>query len=77
MTCFMCKGTVRDGISTFTVDMGKCVVVVKNVPSYACDQCGDVCYNTETSKRLDEIVRSLAEEASAEVALASYTERAA
>ena len=44
MTCFMCKGAVKDGFSTFTADMGDCVVVIKNVPSGICEQCGETSY---------------------------------
>jgi len=77
MICFVCKGTVKDGFTTFTVDMDKCVVIVKNVPAFICDQCGDTCYNTETAKRLEEIVDTLVQQASTDVAVASYTEKAA
>jgi hypothetical protein len=30
MTCFMCKGSVQEGLSTFTADMGGCIVVIKD-----------------------------------------------
>ena len=45
MTCFMCKSSVLDGFSTFTTDMGGCVVIIKNVPSNICNQCGETTYN--------------------------------
>ena len=77
MTCFVCKGTVNEGFSSFTADIGGCVVVVRDVPSHICGQCGDTCYDTETVKRLEEIVDSLTEQANAEVAVVGYSERAA
>ena len=77
MTCFVCKGTVEEGLSTFTADVGKCVVAVKDVPAYVCSQCGDTCYSSETSKRLDEIVRSALQPAGTEIAVVGYSERAA
>ena len=77
MICFMCKGTMNDGFSTFTVEMGKCIVIVKNVPSQICGQCGDTTYNSETAKRLEEIVRSLTQPANTEIAVATYTKQAA
>ena len=77
MICFMCKGAVKDGFSTFTVDTGKCVVVIRNVPSGICEQCGDASYNTETSKRLDEIVRSITQPAITEIAVVNYSSQAA
>jgi len=77
MTCFMCKGTVRDGFSTFTTDMGGCVVVIKNVPSFVCDQCGETSYNSEVAQRLEQIVKNITGTVSAEVAVVSYSDKAA
>ena len=77
MTCFMCKGTLQEGFSTFTTDMGKCVVIVKNVPSYVCGQCGEVSYSDEVAHRLEQIVHSLTDPVSAEIAVFSYSEKAA
>ena len=77
MTCFMCKGTVQDGFSTFTTDIGGCVVVIKNVPSFVCDQCGEVSYNGEVAERLEQIVKNITGTGSAEIAVVNYSEKAA
>jgi len=77
MTCFMCKGSVREGFSTFTADMGGCIVVIKNVPSRVCGQCGEASYSDEVARRLEQIVHSLMDSASAEIAVVSYSEKAA
>ena len=77
MTCFMCKGTEQDGFSTFTADMGKCIVIVKNVPSCVCGQCGEVSYSDERARRLEQIIHSITGPAGAEIAVVSYTEQAA
>ena len=77
MICFMCKGTMQDGFSNYTADMGKCVVIIKNVPSQVCSQCGEVSYNDETAGRLEKIVHSLTQPIKAEIAVVSYTELAA
>ena len=77
MICFMCKGKMQDGFSNFTADMGKCIVIVKNVPSRICSQCGEVSYSDEVAQRLDQIVHSLLGPVSTEIAVVSYTEQAA
>jgi YgiT-type zinc finger domain-containing protein len=77
MTCFLCKGSVREGFSTFTADMGGCIVVIKNVPSRVCGQCGEASYSDEVAQRLEQIVHSLMDSASAEIAVVSYSEKAA
>ena len=77
MICFMCKGSMQDGFSNFTTDMGKCIVIVKNVPSYICNQCGEVCYSDETAERLEDIIHALTEPVNTEIAVVSYTKQAA
>ena len=77
MTCFMCKGMVCDGASNFTTDMGGCIVVIKNVPSRVCGQCGETSYSTDVAKRLEQIVQSITSSISAEIAVVSYSEKAA
>ena len=77
MTCFMCKGSVQEGLSTFTADMGGCIVIVKNVPSRVCGQCGESSYSDEVARRLQQIVQNITGSASAEIAVVSYSEKAA
>ncbi|MCL1817856.1 MAG: type II toxin-antitoxin system MqsA family antitoxin [Spirochaetaceae bacterium] len=77
MTCFLCKGTLAEGFSTFTSDMGNCIVIVKNVPSRICDQCGEVSYNDEVARRLEQIVKNITDSVSTEIAVVSYSEKAA
>jgi len=77
MACFMCKGTVRDGLSVFTADLGGCIVVIKNVPSGVCGQCGEVSYSDGVARRLEQIVQSVIQSAAAEIAVVSYSEKAA
>ena len=73
----MCKGTIQDGFSNFTADMSECIVIVKNVPSRVCHQCGEVSYSDAVAKRLEKIVQSITGPAGAEIAVVSYTEQAA
>jgi YgiT-type zinc finger domain-containing protein len=73
----MCKGSVADGFSTFTADMDGCIVVIKNVPSSVCEQCGEASYSDATARRLEQIVQSIMCSASAEIAVVSYSEKAA
>jgi len=77
MTCFMCKGTVQNGLSVFTADLGGCVVVIKNVPSGVCGQCGEASYSDDVAQRLEQIVQSVTQAAAAEIAVVCYSEKAA
>jgi YgiT-type zinc finger domain-containing protein len=73
----MCKGKIRDGYSTFTVDIGDCIIVVKKVPSRICGQCGEVSYSDEVSRRLEQIVNTIRQTIVTEIAVVNYTEKAA
>lgn len=71
MLCFMCKGSLDDKMTTFMVDLGNCIVIVKNVPSQVCSQCGEVSYNNGVAKQLENIVNSM-RTAITEIAVVNY-----
>jgi YgiT-type zinc finger domain-containing protein len=73
----MCKGNVKDGFSSFTADMGNCIVVIKNVPSCVCGQCGETTYSDEVARQLESIVKNITTAAKAEIAVVNYSEKAA
>ena len=77
MICFMCKGMVKEAFSTFTADMGGSIIVIKNVPSRICGQCGETSYSNEVSLRLEQIVQNITATISTEIAVVSYSEKAA
>lgn len=54
--CPTCGGEKREGTTTFTVDFGEGVVVVRNVPATVCEQCGEEWFDDEVSRRLESIV---------------------
>ena len=56
MNCSICKGQLEKKETAFMVESDGCIVIVKNVPSCVCSQCGETSYNNEATKRLEEIV---------------------
>ena len=77
MNCFMCKGIMSEGLSTFTADMGKCIVIIKNVPSQICSQCGEANYSDEVALRLEQIINALRGSVNTEITVINFTEQAA
>lgn len=71
MTCFMCKGETEDKLTTFMVDLGDCIVIVRKVPSHVCKQCGEVSYSDEVSERLEQIVDKV-KKAPVEISISNY-----
>ncbi|MCL2548408.1 MAG: type II toxin-antitoxin system MqsA family antitoxin [Symbiobacteriaceae bacterium] len=74
----MCKGHGRleDKLTTFMTDLGKCVLIVKNVPTHVCTQCGERAYSNDVAKQLEMIANSF-KDAIIEVAIVNYPDRAA
>ena len=59
MNCFMCKGDLEDKNTTFMVELDNCIIIIKNVPSQVCRQCGEVSYSNEVAKQLEKLVNSV------------------
>ncbi|MCL1820614.1 MAG: type II toxin-antitoxin system MqsA family antitoxin [Oscillospiraceae bacterium] len=71
MKCFMCKGMLEDCPTTFMVDANNCIVIVKNVPSQVCSQCGEVSYTDNVAAHLEKIANE-AQKALSEIAIINY-----
>ena len=67
----MCKGHLVDKSTTFLADLGDCIVIVKNVPSQVCTQCGEVSYSDEVARKLESII-NLLRRSSTEIAVINY-----
>ncbi|MGN0460644.1 MAG: type II toxin-antitoxin system MqsA family antitoxin [Ruminococcus sp.] len=76
MTCFYCKGDMVNSTTTYMTDLGKCIVIVKNVPCQKCTQCGEIVYSGTVIKKLEEIINHL-ENALTEIAIVNYPDNVA
>jgi YgiT-type zinc finger domain-containing protein len=54
--CPLCGGSKKPGRTTFTVDLGFGVVVVREVPASVCSQCGADWIDDCVASKLEEIV---------------------
>jgi YgiT-type zinc finger domain-containing protein len=54
--CPICGGEKRAGTTTFTVDLGFGVVVVRQVPALVCSQCGESWIEDAVAARLERAV---------------------
>ena len=76
MICFMCKGKPVDKKTTFMVEVERCIIIVKGVPSQVCLQCGDTTYSHAVAKSLEATVDSL-QSAITEIAVVNFSTEAA
>ena len=58
-------------LTTFMVDLGNCIVIVRNVPSQVCTQCGETSYTDEVAEQLEHIVNSV-RNSMTEIAVVNY-----
>jgi YgiT-type zinc finger domain len=77
MNCFLCKGDMESKLITHTVDLGSCIVIVRNVPALACTQCGEVWIAGDIAKHLECIIDKVTAAAFTEIAVVNYSENVA
>ena len=77
MNCFMCKGKLADSTTSFMVDLGNCIVIIKNVPAQVCGQCGEASYSNDVARQIEKIVNSVKSSAITEIAVVNYSEKVA
>ena len=74
MNCFFCKGDYEDKLTTYMVDLENCIIIVKNVPSQVCSQCGEVSYSHTVAVQLEKIVNDM-RKVITEVAIINYADK--
>lgn len=57
LTCTACGGVMEPGKTTFTVDFGSGVVVVRDVPATVCSQCGMEFIHDKEAEKIEQIVK--------------------
>ena len=53
--CPLCGGKKKSGKSTFTVNLGEGILVVRDVPALVCGQCGEDWIEDKIASRLEKI----------------------
>ena len=76
MNRFMCKGKLEEKNTTFMVELDNCIIIIKNVPSLVCEQCGEVSYSNEVSKQLEKLVNAVRNSIT-EITIINYSEKVA
>ena len=75
----MCNACFRDdkikSHTTFTVEYKDCIIVVKNVPCFECQICGEITFSDEVSEHLEELVNG-AKSVLQEISVIDYSKAA-
>jgi YgiT-type zinc finger domain-containing protein len=76
MRCISCGAATLHGVTTDTVDLGNCLVIVRNVPCHKCTECNEVIYTGDVVKHLETISKA-AEQVMGEITIVDYNSQAA
>ena len=56
MVCAMCKAEMKQGSVNFPVDLESNFILIKEVPAYICEQCGEYFLGDDVAEAIEEIV---------------------
>lgn len=73
MKCVFCKGEREESTSSDFNDLGKRIIIVKDVPCYKCVQCGEVTFKFSTGERIDEIIDTLKDSLTGDIVVVRYS----
>lgn len=75
MKCQVCGAATEKGLTTSVTDLGKCLIIVRNVPCYKCSECNEVIYTADVVQRLEKIIEA-AKKLMQEVSIIDYSQAA-
>lgn len=77
MKCYKCAAEAVEKKTNYIVDLGQGgIIIIRNVPSFVCPDCGEVMYTAPVAKKLEHLVES-ARNSLMEIVVMSYTDHAA
>lgn len=71
MMCMRCKGNMINGEVTHTVDIGNSCIVIRHVPCFKCEECGEIVFTGVVMATIENLVDTM-QNALTEVAVISY-----
>jgi len=57
LRCYFCGGRLVSVRTTYRSPLG---ITIRGVPAFECEQCGEIYFDAETSRRMDELVKAVA-----------------
>lgn len=70
-----CGAKTEEGYTTSVTDLGKCLLIVRNIPCYKCTECNEIIYIGDVIKRL-ELITEQAKQFTQEISVVNYNSAA-
>lgn len=75
MKCQVCGAATEKGLTTSVTDLGKCLIIIRNVPCYKCSECNEIIYSADVVQHLENIIEA-AKKLMQEVSIIDYSQAA-
>ena len=75
MKCPECGASTKMGLTTSVTDLGKCLIIVRNVPCFKCAECNEIIYTADVVQRLEQIIEA-AKKLMQQISIVDYSEAA-
>ena len=75
MRCPKCGVVTERGFTTSVTDLGKCLIIVRNVPCYKCSECSEIVYTADVVQHLEKIIET-AKKLMQQISIIDYSEAA-
>lgn len=75
MKCLSCGAIAEKSYTTSVTDLGKCLIIVRNVPCYKCGECNEVIYTADVVQKLEQIIEA-AKKLMQQISIIDYSEAA-
>lgn len=75
MKCQVCGAATEKGLTTSVTDLGKCLIIIRNVPCYKCSECNEIIYSADVVQHLENIIET-AKKLMQEVSIIDYSQAA-
>ncbi len=75
MRCSECGANTEKGFTTSVTDLGKCLIIVRNVPCYKCNECNEIIYTADVVQHLEQIIET-AKKLMQQISIIDYSEAA-
>lgn len=76
MKCLSCKsGSMNASTTTYFADLKNCIVIIKHVPCFECEQCGEILFSSSVAEKLDGLMDK-AESLASELTIIEYSKAA-
>ncbi|MCL2223687.1 MAG: YgiT-type zinc finger protein [Defluviitaleaceae bacterium] len=73
MKCVVCKGELKKATTSEFKDFQNRIIFVRDIPCHKCSECGEFVFSLKVGVRVEEIIDTLKESLTAEIAVVQYS----